>query len=311
MVPEEHANPDSATIRVMLAIFRSYGDEVQPDPLIFLAGGPGNQTLKGFAGGAGGYFQRALRERDVIFLDQRGMGFSEPSLNCPEVDSLYTFSVMGPLSADATSTVEAAQQCFERLTNDGVNIAAFNTVESAADVADIAQALGYAQINIYGGSYGSTLAMTVMRNHPEIIRSVMLQGITPPQVDLMASFAPDYEHSLNMIFEACAANLNCSTAFPNLEDMFYAVVARFNREPLEIAVTNPLSQASTTLIMDGDYFIRGIQSGMYNSAFLPQLPYIIAAIYNEQYDIIDNMAVDYLGRGASSSEGALFAMRCM
>lgn len=251
VVPEEHANPAGVTIRVMLAIFRTNASAPQPDPLIFLAGGPGSNTLTVMTQGLGGYLNQALENRDVIIVDQRGMGFSEPSLNCPEIDALYEKPTVSSSISDAGLTEQAAQQCFERLVSEGVNIGAFNTVESAGDVAAITEALGYEHINIYGGSYGSTLAMTVMRNHPDAIRSVMLQGITPPQVDLMSSFAPDFEHTLNMLLEACAADADCNTAFPDLETMFYAVVERLNAQPLTATITNPLTNAPTTFTPRG------------------------------------------------------------
>ncbi|MCC6612566.1 MAG: alpha/beta fold hydrolase [Anaerolineae bacterium] len=311
IVPEEHANPDGDTLRVMVAIFHTGEHDRQPDPVIYLAGGPGSYTLQVFATGLGGYLDRALPDRDVILLDQRGMGFSEPSLNCPEVDELYTRAVIGPMSEDVSLSLDAAQRCFERLTADGVNLAAFNTVESAADVADVAAALGYEQINIYGGSYGSTLAMTVMRNHGAIVRSVMLQGITPPQVDLMASFAPDYEHSLNMLFEACAGDETCNEAFPQLESMFYAVVDRFKQEPLHLTIDNPLSNAPTRFIIDGDTFIRGMQSAIYSSGFLPQFPLVVAVTYAGDYSALEQMLVEYLRSASSGTDGALYAMRCM
>ncbi len=311
VVPEEHAQPDGATIRVMIAIFRNREVGGQPEPLIFLAGGPGSNTLFGAAGGIQDYLDRALKDRDVILLDQRGMGFSEPSLLCPEVDGLLVKDVIGPMAAANKLTVEASQQCFERLVDEGVNVAAFNTVESAADVADIAQALGYDKLNIYGGSYGSTLAMTVMRNHPAIIRSVMLQGITPPQVDLMASFAPDFEYSLNLLLEACATDTNCNSAFPQLGSMFYAIIERFKSEPLKLTIDNPLSHTYTSFIVDDNYFIRGVQSALYNTRFLPQFPLFIAAIYNEQYDPLENLLVNYLGSTPYATNGALYAMRCM
>ncbi len=311
VVPEEHARPDGATIRVMIAIFRAYAADGPSDPLIFLAGGPGSNTLFVSAQGLDDYLDRALEKRDVIILDQRGMGFSEPALTCPEVNALQTQDTIPLIATANQQTVEAALHCFDRLVDEGVNMKAFNTVESAADVADIAKALGYDKINIYGGSYGSTLAMTVMRHHPEIIRSVMLQGITPPQVDLMASFAPDFESTLNKMFDACTADADCKKAFPDLKGMFYAIVERFNQEPLKLTVANPLSNTQTSLMLDGDYFIRGVQSAFYQSSFLGQFPAFVLAIYRKQYALLDNLLVNYLGSVPYSTPGALYAMRCM
>lgn len=311
VVPEEHARPDSPTIRVMIAIFRTASADPLPDPVIFLAGGPGNETLYYASLGLHGYLDRALEHRDIILLDQRGMGLSQPSLNCPEVEDNFKQAEAGPYAAFDAVTVAASARCYERLTDEGVNIAAFNTVESAADVADIAEALGYEQINIYAGSYGTTLAMTVMRHHPERLRSVMLTAITPPQIDLMASFAPALEHTLTMLFESCAADPTCAADYPQLDTMFYETVARLNDEPVRLTATNPLTYRPISFVVDGNFFVRVVQSASYNAFFLPQFPAFVAAAYAEQYETLEQFLTNYWKSAPIGTEGANYAMRCM
>ncbi len=311
IVPEEHGNPEGATVKVAIAIFKTQTSNPLPDPLIYLSGGPGSRTLDVFAPRLTYYLSDALRWRDVILVDQRGIGYSEPSLACPENDALLLRDRIGPSSADISLKLEAIQQCYERLISQGVNIAAFNTVESAGDIAAIGPALGYPQVNINGGSYGSTLAMTVMRHYPEGIRSVILQGITPPEVDLMASFGPDFEHALNLVFDTCAADENCAATYPNLKDMFYEIVTRLQTEMLSISFQNPLTGQGTTYLADADDFIAGMQGALYSSGTITQIPALIDAIYKGNTEILRPLVLSSLSMNATSTPGALYAMRCM
>jgi pimeloyl-ACP methyl ester carboxylesterase len=310
-VPEEHNNPEGARIRLMVAIFRASANRRQPDPIIYLSGGPGVRTLDSFAPGLGTFLNNQLIDRDVILIDQRGMGYSEPSLDCPEVDALSMRAEQGPYTDDLAAGEVPVRNCFERLVGAGVNIAAYNTVESAADIASIAPALGYEQVNIYGGSYGSTLAMTVMRHHPERLRSVVLVGITPPQVDLMASFAPNLERALDLLFRTCADDAACNQAYPDLKATFYETVAQLNAEPLKITVNNPLTGRPTTYTMTGTDFTLGIQLSLYDWPNIPHVPLIIAATHARNSAALEPLIAGVMTLSSGTSEGANYAMRCM
>ncbi len=311
IVPEDHSNLDGATLKIAVAIFKTHAQKPDPDPIIYLSGGPGSRTLDSFVPGLGRYLEIALFQRDIILVDQRGMGYSEPSLACPELDTLSLRPQQGPGSADQTLQLVAVQQCYDRLTQQGVNIAAFNTVESTGDIAAIGPTLGYTEVNIYGGSYGSTLALELMRHYPEGIRSVVLQGVTPPEVDLMASFAPDFEYALNRMFEACTADAKCKAAYPNLQNHFYEVLARLEQQPLALKLVNPANSQPITYFVDANDFISGVQWGLYSSSVIAQLPGLIEAVYNGHTQVLEPLALSTFGSQALSTPGANYAMRCM
>jgi pimeloyl-ACP methyl ester carboxylesterase len=193
-----------------------------------------------------------------------------------------------------------------------VNVGAYNTVESAADVAALGPALGYEQVNLYGGSYGTTLAMTAMRHHPDVIRSVILDAITPPQIDLMASFAPNLEHALGVVFEECAASASCSTAYPNLEAMFYESVTRYDADPLMLPAVDPETGDEITLPLTGGDIISRAQNAMYDEPLIPMLPLLIAAVYTGNQDVLMQLGrnTGSAAAGLSSSLGTFWAMRC-
>lgn len=133
-VPEDRSDPSSQMIELAFAILYAPTDDVQPDPVIYLAGGPGGNAV----GELDGWLDVPyLQDRDLILLDQRGTGYSVPSLNCPEVEE---------------EAEDATQLCYDRLVDEGINLQAYNSAENAADVADLRVALGYEEWNLYGVS---------------------------------------------------------------------------------------------------------------------------------------------------------------
>jgi pimeloyl-ACP methyl ester carboxylesterase len=150
----------------------------KPDPILFLTGGPGGSGLAEGPGVAKDW----RPDRDVIFLDQRGALKSEPFLSCPEIDNFMAHTVGLSWSSPSTAKQDAAatRTCRHRLAAVGADLAAYNTTESASDVADLRIAMGIDRWNIYGISYGSDLALQVLRDHPAGIRSLVIDAVLPP-----------------------------------------------------------------------------------------------------------------------------------
>ena len=152
----------------------------KPDPVVYLSGGPG---------GAGSFevafmVKRGLNaDREVIFVDQRGTHRADPRLGCPGWEQFIYDAVSLPFAAESTTAADAAaiKQCRDQLAATGVDLAAYNSTENAADIADLKVALGIDNWNVYGVSYGSRLALIVLRNHPQGIRSVVLDSVSPPR----------------------------------------------------------------------------------------------------------------------------------
>jgi len=172
LVPENRAKPgNTPTIELAFAIVYAPTEDVQPDPIIYLAGGPGGNAVADVESWLEIPY---LGDRDLILLDQRGTGYSLPSLNCPEVEA-------GEEEVEAGED-NGTEACRDRLIDEGVDLQAYNSAENAADVADLRVALEYDEWNLYGISYGTRLALTVMRDHPEGVRSVIIDSVYPPEV---------------------------------------------------------------------------------------------------------------------------------
>ncbi len=271
IVPEDRTNPSGPTIQLAYAVLRAPADVVKPDPIVYLSGGPGGNAV----GEIDGWLDIPyLDDRDLILLDQRGTGYSLPSLNCPESEQ---------------NEDNATQACHDRLVSEGVNLQAYNSVENAADVADLRVALGYDEWNLYGISYGTRLALTVLRDHPEGVRSVVIDSVYPPEVNSWEEYGQNTADVFNNLFQACSADAECSAAYPDLEQTFSTVVEQLNATPAEYTGTDSTTRESVDKTMTGDEFIDRVFQVLYSTANIPYLPGVISEVANGNYAALDDL----------------------
>ena len=189
-VPEEHADPNGPVLKLAVAIIKRKASAPSPDPFVMAQGGPGGSTIETYA-------QTLLSkpnfvsDRDIVLFDQRGTKYSTPNLYCTELDQLLADTVEKRLTKDEDEklSLEALQACKTRLSGESIDLSAFNSLENAADIEDLRIALKYPQINLYGVSYGTLLALHYMQMYPKSLRSVILDGVVPPKLTLF-SIAP-------------------------------------------------------------------------------------------------------------------------
>lgn len=249
-VPEDRAKPDGRMIKIFAARVPSRSPNPQPDPIVWLAGGPG---------GAGSFQAAPLTEqglnadRDVIFVDQRGTHNAQPRLSCPEYEDYTNQAISVPFSAPSTTAGDTAavRACRDRLTAAGWDLSAYNTAENSADIADLRVAMGIDQWNVYGVSYGTKLALSLLRDHPEGIRSMVLDSVSPPANNIAETWWQAPASSFAAIFAACAAQPACAAAYPNLQADFFATVNRLTTTPLVVQSKDPYSGAPLTVTVDG------------------------------------------------------------
>src|ERR1051325_368575 len=264
VVPETRARADSRLIRLHVAIFRNRTGHPVSDPVIHLAGGPGSSSLNEakylFSHG----LDAVLNQRDLILFDQRGTGYSQPRLDCPEREAITPLLLGGKLSAEETGQgiVDAFRRCHDRLISEGIDLAAYNSAASAADLNDLRLALGYDKLNLYAVSYGTRLALTLMRDHPEAVRSAVLDSTYPLQVNLYTALAPNAERAFNVFFNNCAADPGCNARYPDLRTVFYQLVDQLNAQPVWIALLT--GEGRQTVRLDGGLLIDVLFGGLYN-----------------------------------------------
>jgi len=275
-VPENRSDMNSAEIALAVAIIPAANGNPAPDPVIYLEGGPGGSGL--FA--AEDFQNHPLREtRDLILLDQRGAGFSEPSLNCYEAE-------------DEEFSGNPEQACYDRLLSEGIDLDQYDSAASAADVHDLWVALGYDEVNIWGISYGTRLALTILRDYPDGIRSVILDSVYPPEINGIEQGSSDLLRAFDELFAQCAADPDCDEAYPDLEATFYELVVAFNDNPPVFEYDD--GEEVYELELYGDDLLNAMFLAMYDSNIIPMLPLGIDLLayaeedfdYQDGYDIL-------------------------
>jgi pimeloyl-ACP methyl ester carboxylesterase len=310
-VPEDRTRPEGRMIRLAVAIFRSPLPATRP-PLIFLGGGPGSFVLADFGPRVSTSLAQDLTSsRDFVMFDQRGVGFSQPSLYCQElVDHKYLQLVSNPSRAQAIEDhVEAAFACRDRLAAAGIDLAAYNTKASAADVNDIRIALAYGAIDVWGLSYGTRLALEVARDFPGAVHSLVLDSAKPPQVNQLVDQAANAERAFRVLFDGCSANPACSAVYPDLEPHFYALVAQLNATPATYFAQNPRTGVVYNVVLTGDGLVRTLNEALVQAFLIPLVPFVIESVRSGDFTLM-SQATSLLSFDDSHSTGMFYSVSC-
>jgi pimeloyl-ACP methyl ester carboxylesterase len=313
LVPEQRAEANSRTVRLAVATVRSQGAAPAPDPIVFLAGGPGEHALAVLSLSYESWFEPFLRDRDVIVIDQRGAGYSEPALDCPEVSEAEhdAFDEFLPPEEARARAVAVVAACSGRLESGGVNLAAFRSQESAADLDDLRRALGYEQWNLYGVSYGTRLAQTIMRDHPAGLRSVVLDSSYPLDADIYAEGPANLDGAFRVFFEGCRAHPECGSVYPNLEAVFDGLVASLNVAPASLTQINPLNgETFSNYQLTGDGLAGFLFQALYSEEITAVAPRIIASADDGDYGPLEIALGIFIANEGFLSNGMHFSFQC-
>ena len=300
-------------IRLAVAIYRSPADQPYADPLVYLHGGPGGAALSRSPSYYETFILPLLEDRDVIMFDQRGSGLSKPSLDCPEYSDMIQRElregyVIGDVPDDRY--INALLVCRDRLRRLGVNPAAYTSAANAADVVDLVTMLGYDQVNLYGVSYGTRLALTVMRDYPEIVRSVVLDSALPVEISLYAEQAYKADYAFGKLFAGCASDPACRRAYPNLEAAYYNVVDRLNATPIEVWGVTLRDGRTFNATVRGVDFTSLLFFSLYSSELIELAPAMIYAVRAGETRLLTAFMGSPLSMEAGISTGVFISINC-
>jgi pimeloyl-ACP methyl ester carboxylesterase len=200
-----------------------------PDPLFILAGGPGQAAVDAFFAMQGG-LDRILRKRDIVLVDQRGTGASN-RMQCA-LDELQ-----GGADYDPAETRRLVQKCMAGLPG---NPAMYTTSLAIDDLDAVRKALGYEQVNLYGGSYGTRVALSYLKYHAASTRAVIIDAVVPQDLALGPAIAVESQAALERVIAACAADAGCKAAYPTLAADFDEVKARLRKGRVTVAMRDPV-----------------------------------------------------------------------
>lgn len=311
LVPEDRSRPDGNWIRLAVAIFRGPTTATRP-PLIFLGGGPGTYVLEEFGPRVTGSLATDLTAgRDFVMFDQRGVGFSQPSLQCPELRELKyrTIGLHRSRAREIEDRVDAAFACRDRLVASGIDLSAYHTAASAADVNDIRQTLHYGAMDVWGLSYGTRLALAVARDFPQGVHSLVLDSALPQLVNQLIDRASNAERAFQVLFDGCAADAACAAAYPDLEAVFYDLVAQLNSIPATYFAQHPQTGVVYDVILTGDGLIRMLVDALVPSYLTPFIPFAAASVRNGDFTVM-SQATSLLTFDDRHSEGTFYSVNC-
>lgn len=262
---EDRAAKNGRKISLNIILLPASSAKPAADALFYLVGGPGGAAT-GTAGAS--FMPRLRRERDVVLVDQRGTGGSNP-LACnvfgdqPDMRAWF-----------AEYPFDKLRECRERLEK-VANLKLYTTSIAMDDLDEVRAAFGYDKINLYGGSYGSTAALVYLRQHPDHVRTVTVFGVAPPDAKIPLSFAKGTQHAMDRLFEDCAAESACNAAFPKLREEFDAVLKQFDKGPVEAKATNLFTGQVKQLSVTRDAFVDSIRVLLYVPQAMAAMPLLI------------------------------------
>ncbi len=263
-VPENYQQPDGVKIELNVAVLPAIDNSQNKEPLMFLAGGPGQAAVT-LAGGLYKAFNEVRKTRDIVLVDQRGTGKSHP-LQCEDQISVDVYQSL-PEEFDA----QDVKDCLAQLTGD---LSQYNSENAIRDFDAVRQALGHDKIAIYGGSYGTRAGLVYLRMFPQSLSSVVLDSVGPIEVPI-GLFGKSSARSFSMLLANCQQEPSCAQAYPTLEQDFVNVVSKLEQSPMALTIPHPRLGTQTTLNVSKQKFISTIFTQLYSVEGRSLVPLII------------------------------------
>jgi pimeloyl-ACP methyl ester carboxylesterase len=302
VVPEARSRPNGRITRLMVAEYPAQSAQKRLDPILYLEGGPGdiaaleiNPIIKA----------NFIRDRDIWVVSQRGTWSSKPALICAASND-FARELLGLRFYSETTKqahLAASEACRRELTATGANLSAYNSTESAADLAELRKVLGIAQWNVYGNSFGTYTAQTLMREHPEGIRSVVLDSVLPTTYSIPTNWW-NTRYGFDNLFEACAAQPACNADHPHLKQTFAGLVNKFEAKPLMPTISDPNTGKNIKVRLDGGALVDWLRNQTYGVPSLQAAPDTIAGLAAGRRDSIETIAKDRAARAPPYHRGA-------
>ena len=299
-VLEDRARPTGRRIDLAIALVPSTAKQPQPDPVFMLAGGPGQSARESFPAAAGA-FRELLRDRNVVLVDQRGTGDSNP-LACRASESDHAVDAVG---TDLVAARRFAAQCLQSLDADP---RFYTTSDAVLDLEEVRAAIDAGQVNLVGISYGTRVALEYLRRHPARVRSMVLDGVVPPELALGSEHARNLEVSLDAQFERCAADPVCAQRFGSPRTALANLLEALGRQPQPVRYRDPLTHELLAGTLTRDVVAGVVRLFAYVpqlSAMLPQSLAEAAAgrpeVLMAQGRMIENLVGEQINQGLQLS----------
>ena len=300
---ENRATRKGRKIPINVVVLPATGQKPEPDPLFYFAGGPGSAATEDAPGIA--QVLAGIRERrDLVFVDQRGTGRSNP-LNCDLFDLADPQSFFG-----AFLPLDAVRKCRQQL-EAKADLSLYTTDPAMDDIDDVRAALGYDRINLYGGSYGTRAALVYLRRHPKHVRAAVLHGVAPTNQFMPLNFPRDTERALQGVLAECEADEACRKAFPQVKAAATRVLEQLLQSPAEAEVQIPNSNNRVKLKLNRNLAAEAIRYMLYSPGAASRIPLVLHRAAEGNYGPLANAAFRYrMFLVATGSNGMYLSVTC-
>ncbi|WP_300319954.1 alpha/beta hydrolase [Idiomarina sp.] len=275
-VPENYEKPQGKQIGLHYAVLPAIQEGAKPDPMLILAGGPG-QAATELAPMISRMFDKVRQKRDILLIDQRGTGKSHP-LECDisRPDELIR-------SDDDQDLAELTEDCLQKYSD--TDTTQYHTVNAVKDFERVREHLGVQQLNLYGGSYGTRVGLTYLREAPESVRTATLDAVAPPQV-VIGPFGQHGAQAFEAMLKNCEEQAACQEQFPNLEQDYFDVMSALEKQDVLLDTHDPLSFEPITINLTPGRFSSIVRMALYHPNTRQLLPYAIHSASEKNYKAV-------------------------
>ncbi len=278
-VAEDPAAPDGRKINLAIAWVPSRADEALPDPVFMLAGGPGQSAREAFPAGARA-FRDLLARRHIILVDQRGTGGSNRLACTP------TEAEMVPGAMESAEAFRAfAARCRDSLST-VADLRHYTTSDAVRDLEQVRAAIGAEQINLVGVSYGTRVGLEYLRRFPERTRTLVIDGVVPPQLKLGNDHAKNLEAALDLQFARCAMDPSCRERFGAPRANLDALLARLRETPVQVTLRDPVTGVEAGHSFGPAELATVVRLFSYSPGYMSMLPLGLAEATAGRYDTL-------------------------
>lgn len=280
---ENRSSRQGRKIELRIVVVPGQGSDLAPDPIVAFAGGPGDSATSSSRGWVMAHDIRA--RRDIVLVDQRGTGASH-RLDCSVPRD------PGDVQAYFEPTLPPAEVRRCRAELDQIaDLTQYTTSIAADDLDEVRAWLGYDQINLYGGSYGTRAALVYLRRHAAYVRSAVLTGVVAMDMLLPLSHASGGKRALDLLFETCARTPECAAAFPDLAAEHERVLAGLDRARGRATVNSTVDGHPVAVTIPRDVFAEQIRFTLYNAGTASATPYVIHRAAQGDFDPFARLAM--------------------
>jgi len=262
--PLDPSGEEPGEIELRIAVVPALNLNPEPDPLVPIAGGPGQGSVQ-FYTSYSWAFEDVRRNRDILLIDQRGTGESA-TMDCEFDDDMLE----GEYSVELT--VEYTERCLAELPFDP---RFFTTSVAVTDMEAVRKALAYPSLNLYGVSYGTRVAQHFARRYPDSTRTLVIDGVVPPQISLGPEIATESQTAVDKILARCAADESCNERFPDLAGDFSRVVRDLREVGVEISVPHPSTGRPEEVVFGSGELAGAIRLLAYHPNSMALMPLLI------------------------------------